>query len=117
MRDRLGGVFVSHPQRCGGFERCFAAQHFEQDDTQRINITARIHIIALGLLGTHIRGRADDPGSGQLGGCMRQFGDAKIRDECVVEFIEKDIARFQVTVDDILGMGMIERGADALDDM
>jgi hypothetical protein len=33
MWDRLGGMFKRHPERRGGFEGCFAAQHLKQDHT------------------------------------------------------------------------------------
>jgi hypothetical protein len=56
-RDRHGRI---------RFVRLFAGEHFEKDDTKRINVRTAVHRLAGGLLGSHVRRRADDGAPGDV---------------------------------------------------
>ena len=53
-----------------------------------------VGVITIVLFRAHMRGRANDPGAGQPGSPLCEFGDPKIGDISVVVFIKEDIARF-----------------------
>ena len=61
--------------------------------------------------------RADDAGAGQPGSSLCKFGNTEIGDIGILIFIEEDVARFQVTVDDPLAVSIVKRRRQPLKDV
>ena len=69
--------------------------------------------VAMGLLRGHVLWRADD---GDCLGAFGQPGNAKIGQVSCAVAVEEDVGRFQVAVDDVVGVGFVQGGGDALGD-
>ena len=90
-----------------------AGQHFVQDDAQRVDVRAAVHIRPQRLFGRHVGGRTDDGAAGHVGRFgLRQFGNAEIGNIGNVLVVEQDIAGLQVAVNDAFGMSLIHPRRD-----
>ena len=79
-----------------------------EDDPQREQVRAPIHRPPAQLLGAHIGGRAQDlPRLGQLG--HGQLGDAEVGDLGPAFLGHHDVGGFDVAVDDLPAVGVVER--------
>src|SRR5437879_8784341 len=79
---------------------------------QRIDVTLRPGIgeAAGGLLGRHVVGRAEHLArSGQFDVALEQFCQAEICDARLIEWIEQDIRRLEVTMEDSLLVRVVNR--------
>ena len=97
-------------------ERPAAAYHLVEHATQRENIAARVHFLSTHLFRGHVSHRAQH-GAGvrlrrnvrsSLGGTIRSRrdpGQAEIKDLHAAVASQKEILRFEVPVDDSLGVG------------
>ena len=106
---------------CRGVERRRARQQLVEDHAQRIDVGpgVDVHRRRIGLLGRHVRRRADDrPGVAQaLVGEVefRRLGDAEVDDlgrGPAVDLGDQHVARLQVAVDDPLLVGVLHGLAD-----
>ncbi len=95
-------------------------QEFVEQHTQGVDIGSRVDVgTALGLLGAHVLGRADqlsvfreDTFGGQL--APGRLGDAEVNDlgaRTPLDRRDEHIPRLEVAVDDALGMGVLHRVA------
>ena len=103
-----------------------ASSHFVQNGSEREQIGAGIEILAARLLGRHVGNCADgSAGAGQmvrLDRCLRgskrtaragcYFGQSEIENLGVSTFGHKNVRRLDVPVNDVLGMGGVERVSD-----
>jgi len=96
----------------GGFEQRVAGEALVGHHSERINIGAAIERLAARLLGAHVIGRAHNGRARELGGGFKGFGDAKVGQEGLTAMIEENVARFDVAVDDVERVSVIERVGD-----
>ncbi len=100
-----------HGQGRGGAERGRARQHLVQHAAETVDVAAAVHGIANDLLGTHVQGRPDsDSRPRQLGAtggadCPR---NAEVGHEGVA-VLEQDVLGLDVSMDDIMCVGVGER--------
>lgn len=81
--------------------------HLDGHDAQRPDVDFAAVLLLLDDFGRHPVGRADHGGA--LGALLRQFGaEAEVGDFHVAARGEQDVVRFDVAVDDVLGVQMHE---------
>src|SRR5260370_35193731 len=74
QRERLAAQSRDHHLlRVPALERQFAGEHLERDDAERVDIGARVELLATNLLGAHELRRAEDDAVG------RALGDLWVR--------------------------------------
>ena len=123
LRRRLGRlehVLGEHAHEGLGVERHVAGQHLVQDAAGGVDVDAMVGLVALGLLGRHVLGRAEDhPGARQPRAALverRHLGDAEVEhlDEVGPPLArdQVDVLRLHVAVDDALIVRGAERAAD-----
>ena len=92
------------------FQRRFSGEQLVEQHTQAVDVATRVHVHAaqLGLPGAHVNGCAHEHTVHREQGFVRQlvlqrFGDAEINDlrrRPAVQQRNKDVCRFNVSVDD-----------------
>ncbi len=107
----------------GRLEGWLAAEHLVEHAAQRVHIRASIRLVAGGLLGADVQGRAHD-GAGarqvRVAGVGEGAGDAEVGDEGVAVGRKEDVGGLDVTVDHAMcvgegeGLGHLARDAQRL---
>ncbi len=112
-----------HVHRRLAGERQPAGQQFVEDDADAVEVAAAVHVLAAGLLGAHVAGRAD----GELGvggrqvverGRGQQLGQAEVHhlEQLIgrVRVHDHQVGRLQVAVDDALVVGGLQDFAELI---
>ncbi|GAA3302829.1 hypothetical protein GCM10020295_49740 [Streptomyces cinereospinus] len=104
---------VQHPERRGARERDLTAEEFVQQYAERVQVRVRADRAAHGLLGRHVRGRADRrTGVRQARGVgVHDRGDAQVEDRDRAVLLHHHVARLQVAVHDRHGVHRAQHGA------
>ena len=95
-----------------------AGQQLVQDHAQRVHVAARVELERIGehLLGAHVGERADElPDVGLQRRLRVAVGDARhaeVEDLRLPGFVDQDVARLQVAVDDAALVRVVDRVAD-----
>jgi hypothetical protein len=104
-------------------ERRATGEHLEQHAAERVDVGAPVDLLALDLLGRHVRGRADDlAGARQLrvaggGGELGQAEVDELRRLAVLRVrCEQHVGRLEIAMDDARGVGGVEAPAEPLRD-
>ena len=70
-----------------------------QDHPERVDVRARVHLLAFDLLGRHVRGSADHAaGRRQTVLVVDELGDAEVEDLGFAAIGDEDVVRLQVAV-------------------
>ena len=118
MGNRVRDLLDYHCHGRGGLVRLGARKHFVDDHAHGVHIAAPIHLFTLGLFRAHIGRCADNRTASHgriLGLC--HFGDAKIGNKGLTGAVKKDVAWFQIAVDDSFKVGFIQRRCQAFNDL
>ncbi len=119
LRRRLRNVLVGHGHGRIAAERRLAGQQLKEQAAGRIQIRARIHHFATGLLGREILRRAHHGirlrHRGR--GVGDRAGNAKVHDLDLAIGSEHDVARLDITVNDAFAVRILEGGQHADDDL
>lgn len=94
-----------------GSEGFMSRDEFVEDDGERILISAGIDRFAEALFGSHIFGGTDTDAGGGEGIAffgIEEFGDTEVGEDRPVIFADKDIGRFDISVEDAPGVGMVQ---------
>jgi len=102
-----------HHNRHGGitFERGMTCDHFIEHNAKAVNISVMIHILPNPLFWSHVSRRSDaDSSISEFSQVFRvqSFCNPKIRDHQFSGFGAQNICGFDITMDDILGVGIIK---------
>ena len=90
-----------------------ARQHFVHHAAQRKEVAAPVEVAARGLLGAHVgrgaNGHADlrEHQTGRRGSCHKRLADTEVCDDGVA-FVQQDVLRLDVAVDDVVPMRVVE---------
>ena len=100
------GILALEERRAGG--------HFVENGAQAVNIGALVAAFALDLFGRHVIGRAHGRGEADEGHApgLGGLGDAKIHDANGAVPAEHDVLRFEIAVDDVLPVQVVQGVAD-----
>ena len=113
-RPRRGVVQVGQHRRRDGPARVrrLARQRVVEDAAERVDVGARVDLVAGELLGRHEVGGADPvAGGGQAGVGPHRLGEAEVGEVGVLA-VEQDVGRLDVAVHEPDGVRGVERGAD-----
>ena len=89
-----------------------ARQHLEEDDAQRVDVRARVGLLALDLLGRHVLGRPDHHAGARDPLGLDRAGDPEIHDPGVAVAVDHDVLGLEVAVDDAQAVGFRQALAD-----
>jgi hypothetical protein len=98
-----------------GVDRVAAERELSRDQAvahhaQRVLVGAAVHRLALGLLGRHVMGRADDhPGAGEAARGLQRLRDAEVGQHDPAVVVEQDVRRLHVAVHDATLVGVPQR--------
>ena len=123
--ERGGLVLLNDPDRI--VHRTFfqrvgqrSAEQLEQEHAERIHVAARVQLIhpATGLLGAHVRERADDLSSFRVAGReihVRVGGPChtEVDDLGLAVCIHQHVARLEIAMNDALQMPVVNGATDA----
>ena len=100
------------------FEGNAAGQHLVEDDAKAVEISAAVQLSRFGLLRTHVVGRADyRAGFGHLGLWVGIAGNAEVRDDRRAIAAKQNIFGFDIAMNKVLFVGIVEAGSDAAYDI
>src|SRR5947209_5165979 len=105
-------MLVQKLRRASSFERRSSGNQVIQDDSQGVEIAAFGGLFALRLLRRKVLGRADDPTRARQVPGRENFGNAEIRELDDAGRIAQQVGRFDVTMNDAMIVGMLERGTN-----
>ncbi len=92
-------------------ERHGAGDHLEEGDAQRVDIGALVRRLIETLFGREIAGGAHEhAGCGESGGAPAHQREAEVRDLDQPPVGDHEVRRFDVAVDHVLGVGVLEPG-------
>ncbi len=112
-RGVLAGYLVQ--ERAGvSLKRFPPGEHPVKDHPQRKQVRAPVQGIAFQLLGRQVSERAENL-AGERKIALLQLGNSEIRDLCPAVRGDQDVGRLDITVDDVLGVSVIERLGHLLD--
>jgi hypothetical protein len=96
-------------------ERALPRQELEQDDPERVDVGAGPDALAVsfGLLGRHVRRRADEAGGEGGAGAIGVEREAEVQQARLGAALEDDVGRLDVAVDDAALVGVVERAGDS----
>lgn len=93
-------------------------EHLKQDDAQGVDVAATIDgLVAMHLLRTHVSRRADNAAPRKGGRGLGNLDNAEVGQEGVAIVVEENVAGLEVAVDNASLVGMVQRRADAIQDM
>ena len=95
----------------GAGERQLAGEHLIEDHAHGVDVGAAVAALALHLLRSDVIGRAQHGGEVGVSEAPRGrvTGNAEIDELDVVVFVDHDVFRLEVAVDDAIGMDVVER--------
>jgi len=104
----------------GGFRGAgiglFPRDHFIQEDAQRIEIGTTVKFGPARLLGRHVFRCANDLSGGGNGRLIQCCRDAEIGQFGLAALIDQHIGRFEIAMDDAMGMGVRQGGGQLVSD-
>ena len=90
-----------------------AGDHLVEDQTERVEIDAMVHLSARHLFRRHVARRAEQLAAARhVGGRGQRLRQAEVRDVRRARVIDQDVVRLQVAVDDAFGVRGGERVGD-----
>ena len=92
-----------------------ARHHLVKHHAQAVNVGAMVNLLAQDLLGAHVRGRAHGPHG--HGGGFGHAGDAEVCQQGCAILPQHDVAGLDIPVHETLGVGVMQGGADILQDV
>ena len=103
-----------HVRRCLrrnrlALERAPSAQELERDNGKRVAVARGCRVLALCLLGREVAGRAEHRARHRQRVHSGGAGDSEVRDVDVVVPVEQEVRRLDVSVDDAMAVGGVER--------
>ncbi len=100
VRGGFVPVLDGHRERRLAFEGDLPGDHLEQDDPDRVEVGAGIHLAQLDLLGGHVLGRAEhDARPGDAVG-LQEAGQSEVHDPGPPVVVDHDVLGLEVAVDD-----------------
>ena len=87
-------------------------EHFVKHNSQVVDVALGCNRLISDLFRRGIIKRPDDAFARRRRGGVEQFGDAEVGQIGVSVFVQQDVARFQVPMDDVLAMGEGQRRTD-----
>ncbi len=99
----------------GGGVGAALGEEFEEDDAEGVDIGAGGDGVGGDLFGAGVAGGEEDLGGGGLGrgeGVVEKFGDAEVEEFGFAALVDEDIGGFEVAMDDEVGVGEGDGGAE-----
>ncbi len=117
-RSGLVEVLLDVIDRSGTLEGLPAGEQLEEQDAQGVDVGLGADRFGTDLLRGDVGRRADDAGQHGIAGLLgvaQVLGDAEVSQVGVLVFVEQDVGRFQVAVDDAHAVGGVQRAADLVE--
>ena len=117
-RDGVRNLLHQDIHRLGGLKWRAAGEQLISDDSERVDIDARVQFGAARLLGRHVGGGSGDETC--LGEALRSLGhpgDAEVDQIDPARFVEEDVLRLDVAMNDALPVRVVEGFRHTLDDL
>ena len=112
VRRWLVHVLVQHRYWSVSLERYLPRQQLEENDAQGIQVRLMVHGLSAGMLGGHVVGCTDGGSQAREAGDLAGTHQSKISQHGLAAGVEDDVGRLDVTVDESLGMGVVQGVGD-----
>ena len=94
-----------------GVERRLTRQHLVRHDAEGV-LVRKLRRLTGPLLGAHVFWRSDGCPGARQSDCAPNLRDAEVCDDGETLGVDDDVRRFDITVRDVLGVGVIQRAGD-----
>ena len=113
VRQLLVPLAVEYRVKAFTFPRTMTGQHLPRDETQAVDVAARVERRALDLFRRHVRGRSDrHAGHGELRVAGHRAREPEVRQQRPVLWVDEDVFRLHVAVNDAHRVRRPERARD-----
>ena len=108
----LAHVLHRHRDLVLAVEGDVAREHLEEDDAERVEVALGVDVLAQGLLGRDVVGRAQHAAVGRQPLLVERAGDPEVGDLGRALLVDEDVLGLDVAVDDAAVVGGAQRAGD-----